>query len=142
MQAEIRPFEDLRQAHATLLRDLHGLEWMANAPGQTTREELRERLRAIRNDLANHFMLEEQDVYVNPVLKMEPKWDRKARELLGEHRRLLHSLDALIATRVHEDDTDLCDRVRHWVGQLRQHEARENDLFDQAGDEDPCCRRD
>ena len=144
MQTEIKAFEDLRQAHATLLRDLHGLEWMANAPSGATREELRQRLRAIRGDVANHFMLEEQDVYVNPVLKMEPTWDRKARELLSEHRSLLHSLDELIAASVEgaRSAVDLREQVKHWVDQVRQHEIRENELFDQAGEEDPCCRRD
>ncbi len=143
MTAEARPFERLRQVHAKLLRDLQGLDWMAEAA--TAGEELSHRLRAIRDDVANHFHLEEQDVYVNPVLKMEPAWERKAREMLAEHRGLLQGIDALIAAAAREGarkNTGLWARVKHWVDQMLQHEARENELFDQAGDEDPCCRRD
>lgn len=134
------PLEELRQAHETLLKDLQGLEWMAQGPGAVSAADLRRRLLAVRKDVADHFHLEEQEVYPSPVLKMEPTWDRKARDLMAEHQTLLQNLDDLIENGP-RDTSAFWPGIRRWIERLRHHEARETEFFDQAGEDDPCCGR-
>lgn len=144
MAAEKTLLEALHKAHAEILSELQGLEEKADASAGTSGEELSQRLRTLRAEVAGHFVLEEQDGYLDPVLSREAGAHRKAMELLGEHSSLLQSLDVLIQRAAAEGSrsTTLWESVKHWMDQLREHEARENEFFDEVQDDDFCCRRD
>jgi hypothetical protein len=140
MTTEKSLVETLRQAHTALLNDLGELERMANSPTGASVKELGNRLRALRSDVAKHFFFEEQNGYLSPVLKYEPRTERKARELLDDHRALLHSLDTLIQEVVTEGTASdaIREKVRDWLSRIRQHETREIEFFDEARQDDPC----
>jgi len=135
MNAPERSFADaLHDAHTTLLRDLQQLE---KAVGPTSGEGpavLGARLGKVRTHLTDHFRFEEEGGYMAPVLKEEPRFSGEIQELLAEHGQMAQDLDAIIEE-VGAGPTvqDVSRRKIHaWVGKVRRHEARENDLVDEA----------
>jgi hypothetical protein len=134
------PVEVLREAHAACLSDLQALERLATTPAAVRGAELGGRLRALRNDLARQFCLEEQNGYLSPRLQCTPEMDRQSHQLLGEHRQLLQSLDALLSVVEREGAaSDLVrEKVSKWLGRLQEHHAREYAFFTEARDEEPC----
>jgi PAS domain S-box-containing protein len=96
--------------------------------------ELRARLGESRADITKHFRFEEQNGYMDVVRKREPRLERNIQQLADEHRRLVESLDGLVrefGTATKLGDT-LRQEVRAWVEHVRQHEAREHDLVQDA----------
>jgi hypothetical protein len=124
----------LHRAHVRLLEDLRGLEGTARPSSGEGLPELRARLGATRTHIADHFRFEEQDGYMEAVRKREPRLERAVRQLAEEHTRLARAMDDLIevagASATLNDA--LGDQVRGWVGQVRQHENRENALVQEA----------
>jgi hypothetical protein len=123
----------LHRAHVRLLEDLRALEAAARPSGEGL-PELRARLGATRTHIADHFRFEEQDGYLEAVRKREPRLERAVRQLAEEHARLARALDDLIteAGAAATLSDALRDQVRGWVGQVRQHEDRENALVQEA----------
>jgi hemerythrin len=126
--------EALARAHQALLQDLRRLEDTARAAAGATLAEARAWLVAVRAHLADHFRFEEEDGYLDAVRKREPRLERAAEQLAEEHRSLMRDLDALLkaaaeATRL---DDGLREGLRRWVKEVRKHEARENDLVQEA----------
>jgi hypothetical protein len=130
------PLADLlSQAHVALRRDLAELEASAASPRrQGAAAELSARLERTRRHLAEHFRFEEQNGYLDELLKHKPHLARRVQDLLEDHRRLLHALDDLItsATQANELDDALGRQAREWVAQVRRHESRENLLVEDA----------
>jgi nucleotide-binding universal stress UspA family protein len=127
--------ESLGRAHTALLGDLRRLEEAARrASGEVGPGELRARLRATQAHLTEHFRLEEQNGYMEAVRNRQPHLERTIQQLAGEHRELAQVLEALIE----EGRSARClgkpfrDEVHKWVERVRQHEARENDLVQDA----------
>jgi hypothetical protein len=126
--------EALQKEHTDLLRDLHELE---SAIGSGSREgpaEIVTRLGQVRTHLANHFRFEEQGGYMAPVLKEEPRFGRVIQELLAEHGKIAQALDELIyeVSRAQSWEVVPLEKIRVWIGQVRHHEACENNLVQEA----------
>jgi hypothetical protein len=125
--------ETLRLAHEALLRDLRGLETAARPEAQTSRAEMGMRLRRTRAHLTDHFRFEEQNGYLDSVLRRDPNRERKVECLHDDHRRLAEELEGLLdeAAEVGPDGP-LLEKVLAWVASVRDHEARENALVQDA----------
>jgi hypothetical protein len=126
--------EALHQAHTDLLEDLRDLEQAARPDAGTGPAELCTRLGTMRTHLLAHFRFEEQDGYMAPVLKEEPRFEPEVRELLAEHRHLAQTLDTLIvevrtASRVQDAHQE---KLAAWLKSVRLHEGRENNLVQEA----------
>ena len=72
------------------------------------------------------------------VRKREPRLERAVQQLADEHQLLMQSLDALIsefwaATSL---DSAFPEKVQAWVERIRDHEARETRLVQDAFDLD------
>jgi hypothetical protein len=126
--------ETLQQEHVDLLGDLQQLEEAARPGSGETPAGLSARLGKTQAHVVDHYRFEEQDGYMAPVLKAEPRFGPVVQELLEEHRQIAQALDALIReARTAQSLTDgLGERVRDWVKQVRQHESRENHLVQEA----------
>jgi len=126
--------EALCKAHATLLEDLTKLEEAARPDSGEGMAELRTRLGATKAHVTDHFRFEEQNGYMDVVRKCEPRLERTIQQLALEHCQLAQSLEELIEqSTVATSLTDLLrDEVRGWVEGVRQHEARENDVVQDA----------
>jgi hypothetical protein len=126
--------EALSQAHVALLGDLRELEEAACPASGEGLAGLRARLGAAHAHITEHFRFEEQNGYMHAVRAREPRLERAIHQLAEEHRQLARSLEALIERA--RDTTSLDDRfrdeVREWVERVRQHEARENDIVQDA----------
>ncbi len=126
--------EALGRAHAALLADLRELEQAARPSSREGLVELRARLVATQTHVTEHFRFEEQNGYMDAVRKREPRLERTVLHLAEEHRQLAQALDALVqeAETAVGPDSGFDERIRAWVDRLRQHEARENELFQNA----------
>lgn len=127
--------EQLREVHRDLLADLQKLEEaMRGGLPQERLPELRRWLEQTRRHVAEHFRLEEQDGYLEPVRKRDPRLERRIRQLAEQHRQLTHSLDALIAqaAEAHEPDERIMATLRRWIADFRNHEIQEDDLIQDA----------
>jgi len=131
---ETRIAEALRRAHDALLDDLRKLEEAVRPVSAERLAELRVQLGATHAHITAHFRFEEQNGYMNAVRKREPRLDRAIQLLAQEHRQLAEALNGLLkvcgaATSL--EDT-LRQQVRTWIQSVRQHEAREDDLVQEA----------
>jgi hypothetical protein len=125
--------ETLRLAHAALLRDLRGLEAAARMDGETSRAEMGMRLRRTRAHLTDHFRFEEQNGYLDTVLRRDPHRKRTVERLHDDHRRLGEELDGLLEESAeHGPSAPLLAKVLTWVESVRDHETRENALVQDA----------
>jgi cell division septum initiation protein DivIVA len=133
-QTGVSVAEDLRQAHATLLQDVGTLEDAARPTANEDLTEFRSRLAATRKHIAEHFRFEEQNGYMDTIRKREPRLERAIEQLAQEHRQLAQALEALMADAAAATTMadSLRERVREWIGHLRQHELRENELVQAA----------
>jgi hypothetical protein len=126
--------ETLQQEHLELLGDLQQLEAAVRPEAGETPSGLGARLGKLQTHLADHFRFEEQDGYMAAILKEEPRFAPVVQELLGEHRQIAQTLDALIRElpTVQGLPAGFAERLRAWVKQVRHHEARENHLVQEA----------
>jgi len=126
--------EALSRAHAALLEDLRRLEEAASAASEESLAWLRGRLDATRMHIGEHFRFEEQNGYLDVVSKREPRLDRAIQQLVEEHRQLAQALDFVVAEVKAATGLDdkLREEVRGWVKRVRQHEAREDRLIQDA----------
>jgi hypothetical protein len=125
---------ELSQEHDSLLGQLSHVQeaFHEYLPGGASL--LADRLRALKTSLLRHFFFEEQGGYMSQVLEQAPHLHRSAQELLAEHHLLGLELDALIesASAVPPDrlpPVPLQQRVEQWMGLVRRHEAKENQLI-------------
>jgi hypothetical protein len=128
----------LAAAHRKLLADLRGLEEMTDSSCQAGARGLCDRLALLRAHLDEHFRLEEQNGYMDAVLARAPQLARAVEALRAEHAELRQSLAALSgeARPGAAVDGALRQKVRQWVGRVREHEQRENLLVEDAFNRD------
>jgi DNA-binding transcriptional ArsR family regulator len=126
--------EALARAHAALLEDLRKLEEAARPASGEGLAELRARLSATQTHVTEHFRFEEQNGYMDAVRKREPRLERTIQQLAEEHRQLAQSLAVLLeqARAATSLDDPFREAVRRWIERVREHEARENDLVQDA----------
>jgi hypothetical protein len=124
----------MKQAHVALLKDLSKLEVAARPGSAAGLAGLRERLGTTLTDVTAHFRLEEQGGYLDAVRKREPRLEHVAQQLSEEHGRLTQSLQALVreAQEAAGLTAGLGEKVREWIAQIRHHEARENEVVQDA----------
>lgn len=126
--------EALNRAHVALRKDLGKLEEAARPDSGEGAAALRKRLAATRTHVTEHFRFEEESGYLDGVRKREPRLERAAQQLEEEHRALAQTLDALVEEA--QVDAGVGDafraRLREWLERLRKHEARENELVQDA----------
>jgi ElaB/YqjD/DUF883 family membrane-anchored ribosome-binding protein len=133
-RAEIPVAEALSQAHKALQDDLRKLEQAARMTSEKGWEGLCARLSLTHALVIDHFHLEEQGGYMDAVRKRQPRLERVVQELEEEHRQLAQSLEALLeeTNKATGASDTLREKVLAWVQRIREHEARENDLFQDA----------
>jgi hypothetical protein len=134
MRAEETPVADtLRRAHAAVLEDLRALEQAVGPGPGGSAAQVCARLEAMQAHLVRHFLFEEWNGYLDGVRQKEPRLGRAVEKLAGEHRELADELEGLVAaTRAGDPEGSLRERVRRWLGRVRRHEARGNDLVQDA----------
>jgi hypothetical protein len=118
--------ETIRQAHVALRKDLDELAAAARAPAGMA--DLGARLERTRTHLAAHFRCEEENGYMDGVLKRDPNRERIVQHLHADHQRLAESLNALVAAAGRGPDAALRAEVLSWVESVRDHETREDRL--------------
>jgi uncharacterized membrane-anchored protein YhcB (DUF1043 family) len=126
--------EALLRAHRALLGDLRALDEAVRLAAQESLADLRTHLETTRCHLTQHFAFEEQNGYLDSVLKLQPHLGRAVQHLLEEHRKLSASLGAIAAEAGSAPalSEGLREQVRAWVKQVRRHERRENSLVQDA----------
>jgi len=126
--------EELSRAHKALLEDLRKLEEAASPTAGEGLAGLRGRLDATRTHIGEHFRFEEENGYLDVVSKREPRLDRAIQQLIEEHRQLAQSLDRILgeAKAAMGLEDALREEVQGWVKRVRQHEAREDNLIQDA----------
>lgn len=130
--------DDLQQAHAALLEDLQRLEESLHGSPPDDPQPLRTRLGATQTHLLDHFRFEEQDGYMDAFRKQQPRLEHAIGQLAEEHGQLRQALEELIAQAGAASclDDSLREGVRAWVRRVRQHEARETGLVQEAVNRD------
>lgn len=123
--------EDLGRAHTALLADLRALSRAIRPLSGISVPDLRDRLVATRAHVAKHFRFEEQNGYLEAARKREPRLAHAIQQLAEEHRQLTQSLEALIGKTeaTAEPGAPLREEIHKWIGHVRQHEIRENNLI-------------
>jgi hypothetical protein len=126
--------EGLCRVHEALLRDLKKLDERVGPLTDESPKELLGRLEKTMADITEHFRYEEQNGYMETVRKREPRLERAIEHLAEEHRQLLRSLLALLdeARSNNNLDETLHGKVLAWTKSVRSHEARENELIEDA----------
>jgi hypothetical protein len=130
--------EALGRAHTALLDDLRWLEEAACPPPGDGPSELETRLAATQGHVTDHFRFEEQDGYMDALRTSQPHLERAIGQLAEEHRDLAAALAALLeqAREVRHLHGKASAAVREWIGRVRRHEARENQLVQEAFNRD------
>jgi hypothetical protein len=124
----------MAEAHRALLRELEDLERSAQPCSAAGPKDTSARLAGLRTRLDDHFRFEEQNGYMQPVLARAPHLERTVNQLRGEHDELRRSLVALVeeAGAARAPGADFWQKVRQWITLVREHEARENLLVEEA----------
>ena len=130
--------ESLTEAHRALFHDLTGLERLICPGPNVALTELRNRLGRTYTHLCEHFRLEEKNGYLDNLAEDQPRFHALVEQLGEEHRALRQALDLIHADTIVASSVDdaLLQRIREWIGRVRQHEARENELVQDAADSD------
>jgi hypothetical protein len=92
----------------------------------------------MRDHLIHQFRLEEQGGYMQVVRERQPRLERAVRDLRDDHSLLSIGLQEAIrvATAAATVDDQVRQSVVGWVQAMREHEARENQLIEEAFDLD------
>lgn len=102
--------------------------------------ELAERMAEIRKLLDHHFEVEEADGYLAPALELAPRFAPEAKELAAQHQAFLDRLDGMM-DRLRDAESEVwnsvCDELEAFVGELQEHEHRENNIVQAAFNEEP-----
>jgi hypothetical protein len=133
-RTETHVVNSLKQAHQALQDDLRKLEAAARSTSANAGEELRACVSATRAVVKGHFQLEEQGGYMDAVRKRQPRFERVVHELGEEHRQLTQSVEELLGQtdQAAAASDAFRERVLAWVQRIRQHEAREIDIIQEA----------
>jgi hypothetical protein len=128
------PAAALAEAHHELLNDLAVLEQLIRPTEQARPVEVWTCLGDLRGHIGTHFRFEEQDGYMKAVLTRAPQHERKVRGLREEHDELWKSLADLIrqAGTLPALNDPFRQDLQAWIARVRDHEARENRLVEDA----------
>jgi hypothetical protein len=126
--------EALGRAHAALREDLAALDGSISATGSRNLAQVHARLVAAEVDVDQHFRFEEVNGYMDTVRKREPRLEHTVQQLADEHRQLRVGLRFLVerAGSAGTLDDGLRTEVAAWIERLERHEARENELVQNA----------
>jgi len=133
--------EELLREHAALRVEWAQIENRVrevipeSASDATVWRILVEPLTHMRETLGHHFALEEEGGYLRGVGDHHPGTEREAGELVGEHKALFSRLTELVQTLEGHVQAGTAPGEAFVIGlgelqrDLRDHETRENDLF-------------
>lgn len=124
----------LAQAHTVLMKDVGELETLARAQTGQTVTDLGISLAKLQQHLADHFRFEEQNGYMDAVLKRDPHQDRIIQHLQTDHRQLAQDLQELLREAGSSKSIagGLGEKVLTWIHHLRAHEGRETRLVQEV----------
>lgn len=133
-------YEKIKHEHEHLrevLKDVRD----AFAGGQASIDRLPNALEALRNELDEHFALEESTGYFSAEIDVAPRLASQAESLLEQHQHFRDRLEELIrrcreSTDLQAEAEQLQAAVDEFTWNLLRHEAEENDLIQQAYTED------
>ena len=130
---EISTAQALRRAHEALRTDLQALEASLARDSAENLAPIRIRLKATQTHLLEHFRFEEQNGYMEKVRNGEPRLEHAIDQLAAEHRQLAGDLKSILES---TNDTSCLEsvghRIREWIAAMRQHEACEDRLVQEA----------
>jgi hypothetical protein len=128
----------LAAAHHALLANIDRLEQLIEPLAGAHPGELCDCLGMLLSRLEAHFRFEEHNGYMDAVLARAPQLARQVEGLRAEHVAMRQSLAALAGeSRTAPAVNDaLRQKVREWVGRVRDHETRENLLVEDAFNQD------
>jgi hypothetical protein len=123
--------DKLKAAHEAVLADLRELDTSSGARALPYAHRLHAHLVDARKHLRKQFAFEEKDGYMQVARERNPNREHTIEALRLEHRIFEKELDGMIdeAARMMAAEQVLRMRVRDWIGQVRRHEAAENDLI-------------
>ena len=126
--------EELAAAHVALMKDLSKLQTCVAPRSSHSIVEVREELAAAREHIATHFESEERGGYMDAVRTSEPRFENTIQTLREEHKTLADDLEALLdrAKTAIAMDKSLAGDISKWITAIHQHEARENQLVQNA----------
>ncbi len=126
--------EALQKAHGALFEDLKDLENAAHSSPGADSAAMLSRLERTRVHITEHFRFEEQNGYMAVVLQREPNLARTVEQLRDEHQQLALKLAGLLERMKTGKplEEEIRNQIRAWVESVRQHEARENRLVQNA----------
>jgi len=133
-KTEVSVAEALSRAHQALRNDLRKLEESVDPASGQDLIALCARLAATRSHITEHFRFEEKNGYMDKVRKREPRLEHTIEQLAAQHRQLAQSLDAIIkrAKDAASLGPALREKIREWIASVRHHEAREDELVQNA----------
>lgn len=122
--------------HASLLEDLPRLEQSMGRDSWA--QALCAELKEMRTNLLEHFRTEEEGGYMETIRTDNPRLETRVAHLAEEHRCLAGDLDQIIgaAGDMVRLEQELSSRLQQWIAKLRDHEARETDLVQDAFNQD------
>src|SRR5262249_33266622 len=110
------------------------LEQSVNSTAGQDISKIRVQLDVTQTHILEHFRFEEQKGYMDKVRKREPRFERTIEQLAKEHRQLAQSLEDLISEVNKAGSLNLrcLESVKKWIAAVRKHEAREDELVQEA----------
>lgn len=124
--------------HRALIQAQDELKQMLTACRASANTELYERLSAalleFSAELNRHFLYEENNGFLDPVLERTPNAGSRVQQLLEEHARMRQEISALTAELLQRTDQGAAmepplEQVGHLLDELKHHEAAEHELF-------------
>ena len=130
-QREIRQQHDEVLTHVDRLgRLFHGEA--RGLPHARARQLVRQHLAALHAVLVRHFAAEEEGGYMAELLRDRPDLSRRAARISAQHAELLRAYEVAIAGAPHARLEVLRENVDELIQQLREHEAAERRLVEDA----------
>jgi hemerythrin len=124
--------EALRQVHLELWQNLWQLEDFLADPRDKTRDDWSSALRKLQSHLVHHFQLEEENGYMDAVLKRDPGQTRVVERLQDDHLELGRLLNDMIAQAELGKLESLAGKLRSLISRMKKHEYEENLLVENA----------
>ena len=120
------------EAHVAALEHFISSSAAKTTPMSRVRTLLKSHLRALHDATTAHFAAEEGGGYFRSVLAARPDLQSRAARLLTQHRRIAVSLESAVDSAEETSPRVLCEEVVEILALLRQHEAAELALVQDA----------
>jgi iron-sulfur cluster repair protein YtfE (RIC family) len=129
--------ERIKREHADLGRQVAELRTALSDEGNFDR--LTTLLGSLKDELVEHFEIEEGGGYFHEVVAFAPRLNSRAEFLLNQHKEMLQQLVAVCKSAMESSGRDWRRTVNHvneFIDTLIEHEREENALILDAYDQD------